>query len=133
MSMLGVRYTWGGKVPEGGLDCSGLVQVILQAAGEDLPGDQNAQAYFDFFSKLPNHKSQEPQFGALVFYGDNPRAIDHVAFALSRNRQIEAAGGGPKIDTVARAIEARAYVRVTKIRATKLIGIFMPDYDSCEV
>lgn len=133
MSLLNTPYRWGGKVPATGLDCSGLVQVILNAAGEDLPGDQNAQAYFDHFSRMSNHRSQEPQLGALVFYGGGPRDIDHVAFALTSNRHIEAAGGGPRILSLADASAARAYARVTKIRSTKLVGIFVPDYDSCDL
>ncbi|HNQ76610.1 MAG TPA: NlpC/P60 family protein, partial [Pseudothauera hydrothermalis] len=38
MSYLGIRYRFGGKSPETGLDCSGLVQTVFRnALGLDLP------------------------------------------------------------------------------------------------
>jgi cell wall-associated NlpC family hydrolase len=39
---LGTPYLWGGKTARG-LDCSGLVQVALQAAGVACPRDSHVQ------------------------------------------------------------------------------------------
>ncbi|HUF86031.1 MAG TPA: C40 family peptidase [Thermohalobaculum sp.] len=38
----GVPYLWGGRAPTG-LDCSGLLQLALQAAGRDCPRDSDMQ------------------------------------------------------------------------------------------
>jgi len=40
---VGAPYVWGGKTWEG-LDCSGLVQIALQAAGHPAPRDSDMQA-----------------------------------------------------------------------------------------
>ncbi len=39
---LGVPYVWGGR-SSGGVDCSGLVQLALQAAGQTCPRDSDMQ------------------------------------------------------------------------------------------
>ena len=39
---LGIPYIWGGRSGQG-LDCSGLVQLALQAAGHDCPRDSDMQ------------------------------------------------------------------------------------------
>ncbi|OLF81393.1 hydrolase Nlp/P60 [Maricaulis sp. W15] len=41
-AFLGAPYLWGGKESLG-LDCSGLVQMALQAAGQDMPRDTDQQ------------------------------------------------------------------------------------------
>ncbi|WP_291841864.1 NlpC/P60 family protein [Maricaulis sp.] len=41
-AFLGAPYLWGGKESLG-LDCSGLVQMALQAAGQDMPRDADQQ------------------------------------------------------------------------------------------
>jgi cell wall-associated NlpC family hydrolase len=49
MSFIGVPYRWGGSNPITGFDCSGLVQEILKSVYMDPPGDQTAEALYQYF------------------------------------------------------------------------------------
>jgi cell wall-associated NlpC family hydrolase len=66
---LGAPYLWGGKTSLG-VDCSGLVQVALQAAGIDCPRDSDMQAALGKTVPL-----SDLQRGDLVFWNG------HVAIA----------------------------------------------------
>ena len=126
---LNIPYIWGGKCPLVGLDCSGLVQVILRAAGIDPPLDQNSQAYYNHFVSLPGTKAGEYGPGALVFYGKNVRSITHIAWCLSEHQMIEAGGGDSTTRTLQDAKIKDAYVKVMPIQRRKdLVAVLMPEY-----
>lgn len=61
---LGVPYLWGGKSSLG-LDCSGLVQVAMAAAGREVPRDSDMQALSIGSPLLPDASLQR---GDLVFW-----------------------------------------------------------------
>lgn len=128
-SLLGTPYKFGGRTPNEGLDCSELVQLILNAGGADLPGDQTAQKLYEYFSQPANHISQEPQLGALVFYGPTKGLIGHVAWCVDRRRHIEAAGGDRLTSTHEDANRRGAFAKLTPIRFNlQFQGVFMPEY-----
>jgi cell wall-associated NlpC family hydrolase len=76
---VGVPYLWGGKSSLG-LDCSGLVQVALTAAGITCPRDSDMQE--NALGKTTSLAGL--QRGDLIFWKG------HVAIALGRNSMIHA-------------------------------------------
>lgn len=77
--LLGAPYVWGGKTASG-IDCSGLVQLALQAAGLKCPRDTDMQQDF-FTADAPQGALQR---GDLVFWRG------HVGIMLDESRLLHA-------------------------------------------
>ncbi|MCY9782575.1 C40 family peptidase [Nocardiopsis sp. EMB25] len=105
---IGVPYVWGGETPEGGFDCSGLLQWAFLQEGVEIPRvthDQwNAGERVDF---------EDAQRGDLLFWRSDPTApdyISHVAIYLGDGMMLEAPRTGLN-------------VRVTEVRTTNFAGV----------
>jgi cell wall-associated NlpC family hydrolase len=101
----GTPYLWGGKTPLG-IDCSGLVQVALNAAGIGCPRDSDMQEQ-TLGRALPESESKKLQRGDLIFWEGHVAIVrdtetivhanaHHMATAVENTRdaiaRIKAAG-----------------------------------------
>ncbi|CAN5466353.1 hypothetical protein BH11PSE11_BH11PSE11_04240 [soil metagenome] len=98
MSLLGIRYKYGGTSPEHGLDCSGLVRYLFKETwGANLPRTSEE------ISRMGQHiDTKDLQTGDLVFYNTLRRGFSHVGVYLGENKFIHspAAGGSVRIESM---------------------------------
>jgi cell wall-associated NlpC family hydrolase len=82
LNQLGIRYKWGGKSPETGFDCSGLVVYSAQRSlGLKLPPRADDIAKFgDTVSK------KDLQVGDLVFFNTLGTRFSHVGVYLGQDK-----------------------------------------------
>lgn len=87
MAMLDRDYRWGGRQPEGGFDCSGLVRhVFREAAGLELPGNAAALSR--------QSRPVEPgalQAGDLLFFNTLGQPSSHVGVYVGQGQFVHAA------------------------------------------
>jgi cell wall-associated NlpC family hydrolase len=93
MSMLGIKYRYGGNTPENGLDCSGLVQYVFKAAlGTELP---RTSAEISRVGEKVNSHDLQP--GDLVFYNTLRRGFSHVGIYLGDSKFIHSPSTGGEV------------------------------------
>jgi cell wall-associated NlpC family hydrolase len=113
MSMLGIKYRYGGNSPETGLDCSGLVRYVFKAAlGTDLP--RTAAEISRVGEKIDFHDLQP---GDLVFYNTLRRGFSHVGIYLGDSKFIHSpsAGGEVRIESMDIAYWKKRFVGARRI------------------
>jgi cell wall-associated NlpC family hydrolase len=92
MDMIDKGYKYGSQDPEGGFDCSGLVQFAYKQAGIDIPRTASAQYYKTL--KIDLGKAKE---GDLVFFSTVGPGPTHVGIYLGGGKFIHAPSEGKKI------------------------------------
>jgi len=86
LEALGVQYRYGGRSPESGFDCSGLITHVFERAwGVLLPAGTAALSKVGMAVK---RKELEP--GDLVFYNTRNRPFSHVGIYLGEGRFLHA-------------------------------------------
>ncbi|MEO7064557.1 MAG: C40 family peptidase [Dokdonella sp.] len=98
IALVGIPYRYGGNTPQGGFDCSGLVDYVFRdAAGVALPRT-SAQ-----MSELGKRKLaiDTLQSGDLVFFASAGR-VSHVGIYVGERRFVNApnSGGTVRLDSL---------------------------------
>lgn len=84
MEYQGVPYQWGGTDPARGLDCSGLVQLVLKRHGIEAPRVSADQAKFG----TPIASLADARPGDLIAFG-SPR-VNHIGIYVGNGQMIHA-------------------------------------------
>jgi cell wall-associated NlpC family hydrolase len=113
LSLIDTGYRFGGKNPEAGLDCSGMVSYVFsQAAGLKLQGSAA-----DIARKGSAVPLSQLRPGDLVFFNTRNKPYSHVGIYIGEDRFAHApsTGGKVRLDSLkkgwyaSRLEEARAY------------------------
>ena len=86
MSLIDIGYRFGGKNPEAGLDCSGMVSYIFdKAAGLSVQGSAA-----DIARRGRPVERHELRPGDLVFFNTMNRSFSHVGLYIGEGRFVHA-------------------------------------------
>ncbi len=113
LSLVGTGYTYGGRDPETGFDCSGMVSYIYeQVAGIRLP--HNAAAIASVTRPI-DRQALTP--GDLVFFDTLNRPFSHMGIYVGDGRFVHAASGGGRVKTsrLANRYYARRYQAARRV------------------
>ena len=96
ISLIGVRYKFGGSSAQFGFDCSGFVRHVFgEAVSLELPRSSYAMGKLG----LPVEKD-ELRPGDLVFYNTLFRTFSHVGIYLGEGRFVHAPSRGKSVEIV---------------------------------
>ena len=107
MSHLGIRYRFGGRSPDTGFDCSGLVAYSAERSlGLKLP--RNAAEISRWGAAIDKN---ELQAGDLVFFNTLGRRYSHVGIYMGNDRFIHSpsAGGVVRVENIKMAYWSKRY------------------------
>lgn len=90
LSLVGTPYRYGGNSPEGGFDCSGLVQYVYRHSNQiRLPRTANEQGQQGTVVSV-----EELAVGDLLFYNTDGAPYSHVGIYVGQGRFVHAPNSG---------------------------------------
>lgn len=96
LSLIGIKYRFGGNTPETGFDCSGFVRYVFsQSLGIALP---RSAAEISGIGKNVNRDELQP--GDLVFFNTMKRAFSHVGIYMGNGKFIHSPRTGQSVQVV---------------------------------
>lgn len=93
-AQLGKRYRYGGKTPERGFDCSGLVQYIMAALKLDVPRTARQQANAGLEVERDTSRLLP---GDLLTFAKPKKGVSHVGIYIGDGKFIQASSVAGKV------------------------------------
>ncbi len=97
IGLVGTPYRYGGNTPNGGFDCSGLVDYVFRdVAGIVLPRTAEEISQIE----APEVSRGQLQSGDIVFFHHRSRSVSHVGIYVGKGRFVHAPneGGTVRLD-----------------------------------
>ena len=114
IGLVGTPYRYGGNSPEGGFDCSGLVQFVFRdTAGIRLPRSTRELAAID----APEVEQDELQPGDLLFFRTGGAGPSHIGIYVGEGRFVHApsTGGTVRLDLLGSTYWRNAYAGARRV------------------
>lgn len=114
IGLVGTPYHYGGDSPQGGFDCSGLVQFVFRdSAGVQLPRSTRELAAID----APEVDREDLRPGDLVFFRPGGGGPSHIGIYVGEGRFVHApsTGGTVRLDLLDSAYWRAAYAGARRV------------------
>lgn len=94
MMLINTPYTWGGNTPEGGFDCSGLVQYVFARV---MPERSLPRTTADWAQATTPIADARRQRGDLVFFNTSGRRFSHMGILIDDQVFVHAPSSGGRV------------------------------------
>ncbi len=97
MNLLDTKYNWGGKRPDFGLDCSGLISYVFKnSVNIKLTGA--ARDIVKHGQSVPlSHVNRNLEIGDLLFFNTTGKPYSHVGMYIGNNQFLHASSKRQKV------------------------------------
>lgn len=97
MGVTDTKYNWGGKKPNFGLDCSGLVSYVFKnALNIKLVGAAKDIVKYGKSIPLSHARNQQLEIGDLLFFNTTGKSYSHVGIYIGNNSFLHSSSGAGK-------------------------------------
>ena len=97
-SLLNTKYNWGGKRPDFGLDCSGLVSYVFKRSiGVELTGAARHIVQKGQDVPLSHAKNNLLQPGDLIYFNTTGESYSHVGIYIGEKKFLHASSGKKQV------------------------------------